>query len=92
VQLEVERRTFTSFLEDAERHRRERVSKESRRRRGMVSAVGSMMELGCPTLRRHHHRAHREPTPSAGTLIKTSSFYYILPYYVKTFYILMKSM
>jgi hypothetical protein len=35
-QLE-ERRTFTSFLEDAERCRRERVSEENRRRRGMVS-------------------------------------------------------
>jgi hypothetical protein len=29
-------RTFTSFLEDAERHRRERVLDESRRRREMV--------------------------------------------------------
>jgi hypothetical protein len=30
-------RTFTSFLEDAERYRRERVSEEIRRRRGLVS-------------------------------------------------------
>jgi hypothetical protein len=35
-QREEERRTFTSFLENAERHRRERASEESRRR-GMVS-------------------------------------------------------
>jgi hypothetical protein len=32
-----ERRTFTTFLEDAERHHRERVLEESQRRRGMVS-------------------------------------------------------
>jgi hypothetical protein len=37
AQREEERRTFTSFLEDAERCRRERVSEESHRRRGMVS-------------------------------------------------------
>jgi hypothetical protein len=37
-----------------------------------------MMELGRPTLRRHHHRAHREPTPPAETPTKTSSFSFIL--------------
>jgi hypothetical protein len=37
AQREEERHTFTSFLEDAERHRREPVSEESRRCRGMVS-------------------------------------------------------
>jgi hypothetical protein len=37
AQQQEEHRTFTSFLEDAERFRRERVSEESRRRRGMVS-------------------------------------------------------
>jgi hypothetical protein len=53
-----------------------------------------MMELGHPTLHRHHHRAHREPTPPAGTPTKTTSFslFYISPYYVKTIYISMKSM
>jgi hypothetical protein len=34
---EDERRIFTSFLEDAERHHRERASEENRRCRGMVS-------------------------------------------------------
>jgi hypothetical protein len=54
-----------------------------------------MTALGHATLHRHHHRAHREPTPPAGTPMKTSSFsfiYYILLYYVKTIYISMKSM
>jgi hypothetical protein len=37
AQREEERRTFTSFLEDAERRYRERVSEESRRHCGMVS-------------------------------------------------------
>jgi hypothetical protein len=37
AQREEEHRTFTSFLEDAERDRRERASEENRRRRGMVS-------------------------------------------------------
>jgi hypothetical protein len=37
AQREEERHTFTSFLEDTVRHRRERASEESRRRRGMVS-------------------------------------------------------
>jgi hypothetical protein len=37
AQRHEERRTFTSFLEDAERRHRERVSEESRRRHGMVS-------------------------------------------------------
>jgi hypothetical protein len=43
-------------------------------------------------LHRHHHRAHREPTPPAGILMKTSSFsfIYISSYYVKTIYISMK--
>jgi hypothetical protein len=53
-----------------------------------------MTALGHPPLHRHHHRAHREPTPPAGTPMKTSSFsfIYISPYYVKTIYISMKSM
>jgi hypothetical protein len=62
---------------------------------GWFSAAGSMTALGRPTLHRHHHRAHLEPTPPAGTPIKTSSFsflYYISLYYVKTIYISMKSM
>jgi hypothetical protein len=63
AQREEERRTFTSFLEDAERHRRERVSKESRRRLGMVSRRRSDDGAGRPTLCRHHHRAHQEPCP-----------------------------
>jgi hypothetical protein len=37
AQREEERRTFTSFLEDAERDRHERASEENHRRRGMVS-------------------------------------------------------
>jgi hypothetical protein len=37
AQRQEERRTFTSFIEDAERRRRERVSEESHRYRGMVS-------------------------------------------------------
>jgi hypothetical protein len=37
AQRQEERLMFTSFLEDAERRRRERVSEESRRHRGMVS-------------------------------------------------------
>jgi hypothetical protein len=37
AQREEDRHTFTSFLEDAERDRRERASEENRRRRGMVS-------------------------------------------------------
>jgi hypothetical protein len=37
AQREEERRTFTSFLKDAERHHRERAPEENRRRRGMVS-------------------------------------------------------
>jgi hypothetical protein len=37
AQREEERRTFTSFLKDTERHRRKRASQENRRRRGMVS-------------------------------------------------------
>jgi hypothetical protein len=53
AQREEERRTFTSFLEDAERHRR----------LGMVSRHRSDNGAGRPTLRRHHHRAHREPCP-----------------------------
>jgi hypothetical protein len=53
-----------------------------------------MMVLGRPTLHRHHHRAHREPTPPTGTPTKTTSFslFYISPYYVKTIFISMKSM
>jgi hypothetical protein len=54
-----------------------------------------MTALGRPTLHRHHHRAHLEPTPLAGTPMKASSFsflYNILMYYVKTIYISMKSM
>jgi hypothetical protein len=52
-----------------------------------------MTALDCPTLHCHHHRAHRELTPPEGTLMKTPSFIFIfiLPYYVKTIYILMKS-
>jgi hypothetical protein len=86
AQREEERHTFTSFLEDAERDRRERASEENRRRRRMVSTAGPMMDLGHPTLHRHHHRAHREPTPPAGTPTKTTSFslFYISPYYVET--------
>jgi hypothetical protein len=41
VHREKERRTFTSFREDAERRHRERVLEESRRRRGMVSRLWS---------------------------------------------------
>jgi hypothetical protein len=37
VQREEERGTFTSFLEDTERDRRERAIEENHRRRGMVS-------------------------------------------------------
>jgi hypothetical protein len=37
AQREEDRRTLTSFLKDAERHRCERVSEESHRCRGMVS-------------------------------------------------------
>jgi hypothetical protein len=37
AQRQEERRTFSSFLEDAEHRRRERVSEESHRRHGMVS-------------------------------------------------------
>jgi hypothetical protein len=37
TQREEEHRTFTSFLKDAERRRRERVSEESHPHRGMVS-------------------------------------------------------
>jgi hypothetical protein len=60
----------------------------ARRRRtvattGWFLATGPMMELGHPTLHRHHHRAHREPTPPTGTPTKTTSFslFYISPYY-----------
>jgi hypothetical protein len=55
--------------------------------------AGPMTALDRPTLHRHHHWAHREPTPLAGTPMKTSafSFIYILSYHVKTIYILMKS-
>jgi hypothetical protein len=51
-----------------------------------------MTELGHPMLHRHHHQAHWEPTPPAGTSTKTTSFslFYISPYYVKTIYISMK--
>jgi hypothetical protein len=62
---------------------------------GWFPAAGSMAVLGRPTLHRHHHLAHRELTPPAGTTMKMSSFsfiYYISPYYVKTIYISMKSM
>jgi hypothetical protein len=67
--------TFTSFLEDAERHRREHVSEERRRYRGMVPAdqAGPMTALGHPTLH-HHHRAHRAPAPPARTSRTTPSF------------------
>jgi hypothetical protein len=41
AQRQEERRTFTSFLEDAERRHRERVSKESRRCPGLVSRCRS---------------------------------------------------
>jgi hypothetical protein len=64
-------------------------------RRSAIATSGPMTELGRPTLHRHHHRVHREPTPPAGTPMKTSSFsfiYYILLYYVKTIYISIKSM
>jgi hypothetical protein len=37
MQREEERRTFTSFLEEAERDRRQHATEENRRRRGMVS-------------------------------------------------------
>jgi hypothetical protein len=37
AERQAERLTFTSFLEDADRHRHEHVSDERRRRRGMVS-------------------------------------------------------
>jgi hypothetical protein len=85
TQREEERHTFTSFLEDAERDRRERAAEENRRRRGMVSGRRSDDGAGCPTLR-HHRRAHREPTPPAGTPMKTTSFslFYISPYYIET--------
>jgi hypothetical protein len=95
VQREEERRTFNSFLEDAERDRREHASEENRRATGWFPAAGPMtVVLGRPTLHRHHHRAHREPTPPAGTPTKTTSFslFYILPYYVKTIFISIKSM
>jgi hypothetical protein len=37
AQREEERRTFTSFLKEAERDRRQRAAEENRRHRGMVS-------------------------------------------------------
>jgi hypothetical protein len=46
AQREEERRTFTSFLEDAEHHHRERTSEENRRRRGMVSCRQSNDGVG----------------------------------------------
>jgi hypothetical protein len=75
------------------------IASVCRRRAGAAAGwfpahhAGPMMALDCPTLHRHHHRAHRELTPPAGTPIKTPSFsfIYILPYYVKTIYILIKS-
>jgi hypothetical protein len=61
----------------------------------MVSAhhAGPMMALGRPTLHRHHHRTHQEPTPLTGTPMKMSSFsfIYISLYYVNTIYLSMKS-
>jgi hypothetical protein len=41
-----------------------------------------MTELGCPTLRRHHHRAHWEPPSPTGTPMKMSSFSFILYFVV----------
>jgi hypothetical protein len=41
AQREVEHRTFTSFLEEAERDRRQRAAEENRRCRGMVSSRSS---------------------------------------------------
>jgi hypothetical protein len=46
AQREEERRTFTSFLEDAESDRRERASEENCRCRGMVSGRRSDDEAG----------------------------------------------
>jgi hypothetical protein len=78
-------------------YRHKRVSEESRRRRGMVSRQPCRSDDGAghPTLHCHHHQAHWELTPPAGTPMnpmKTSSFsfIYISPYYVKTIYILIK--
>jgi hypothetical protein len=43
---EEDRQTFTCFLEDAERHRRERVREERQRRHGWLTVdVGPMMVL-----------------------------------------------
>jgi hypothetical protein len=49
AQREVERRTFTSFLEEAERDRRQRAAEENRRRRGMVSGRPSDDGAGPPS-------------------------------------------
>jgi hypothetical protein len=45
--------------------------------------AGPRTVLGHPTLHHHHHhRAHREPTPPAGTPMKTSSFSFYLYFIV----------
>jgi hypothetical protein len=70
---EDELRNCTSFLEDAERRRCDRVREEWQRRCGMVDQrenVGGMTVLARQML----HRAHRAPMLPTRTLRMTSSF------------------
>jgi hypothetical protein len=61
-----ERLTFTSFLEDAERHRHERVSEERRRRRGMVSRRPGRFDDGAGP-------SNAPPPPSSASGIEATS-------------------
>jgi hypothetical protein len=60
VQQEEERRTFTSFLEEAERDRRQRAAEENRRLHGMVSdrlsddRAGPLIRPLCITILYHN--------------------------------------
>jgi hypothetical protein len=86
AQQEEERRTFTSFLEEAERDRHDRAAEENYRCHGMVSGRRSDDGAG---------QSNAPPPPPSGSSgadeDHSFSLFYISPYYVKTIYISMKS-